>query len=88
MTVVTHPPYFSLFPRLKMKLKSHNFDTIEVIEAESQAVLSTAVGIRHYDHVALSVRKKLVITSPTTGLSLSRYSSLADSDHGVFFLCS
>jgi hypothetical protein len=41
MTLVPHPPYFSLFPRLKIKLKGHHFDTIEVIEAESQAVLST-----------------------------------------------
>jgi hypothetical protein len=41
MTVVLHPPYFSLFPRLKIKLKGRHFDTIEVIEAESQAVLNT-----------------------------------------------
>jgi hypothetical protein len=37
-----HPPiYFSLFPRLKIKLKGCHFDTNEVIEAESQAVLNT-----------------------------------------------
>jgi hypothetical protein len=41
MTVVPHPPYFSLFPRLKVKLKDCHFDTNEAIEAESQAVLST-----------------------------------------------
>jgi hypothetical protein len=41
MTVVPHPPYFSLFPRLKIKLKGHQLDAIEVIEAESQAVLNT-----------------------------------------------
>jgi hypothetical protein len=41
MTVVPHPPYFSLFPRLKIKLKDRHFDTTEVIEAESQAVLNT-----------------------------------------------
>jgi hypothetical protein len=41
ITLVPHPPYFSLFPRLKIKLKGRHFDTIEVIEAESQAVLST-----------------------------------------------
>jgi hypothetical protein len=40
MTVVTHPPYFSAFPQLKIKLKGRHFDTIEVIEAESQAVLN------------------------------------------------
>jgi hypothetical protein len=41
MTVVLHPPYFSLFPQLNIKLKSHHFDTIEVKEVESQAVLNT-----------------------------------------------
>jgi hypothetical protein len=35
----SHPPYFSRFHRLKIKLKGRHFDTIEVIEAESQAVL-------------------------------------------------
>jgi hypothetical protein len=34
MTSVPHPPYFSLFPRLNIKLKGHHFDTIQVIEAE------------------------------------------------------
>jgi hypothetical protein len=41
MTVVAHPPYFSLFPRLKIKLKGRHFDRIEVMEADSQAVLNT-----------------------------------------------
>jgi hypothetical protein len=42
MTVVSNPPYFSVFARLKIKLKSrHIFSGIEVIEAESQAVLNT-----------------------------------------------
>jgi hypothetical protein len=40
-TVVPHPPYISLFPRLKIKLKGHHFDTIEEIEAASQTVLNT-----------------------------------------------
>jgi hypothetical protein len=39
MTVIPHPPYFSLFPQLKTKLKGRHFDTIDVIEAESQSVL-------------------------------------------------
>jgi hypothetical protein len=30
-------------PRLKIKLKGCHFDTIEVIEAESQAVLNTLI---------------------------------------------
>jgi hypothetical protein len=34
----THPAF--LFPRLKVKLKGRHFDTIEVIEAESQAALN------------------------------------------------
>jgi hypothetical protein len=49
MTVIPHPSYspdlapcdFSLFPQFKLKLKCHRFDTTEVIEAESQAVLNT-----------------------------------------------
>jgi hypothetical protein len=41
MTIIPHLPYFSLFPRLKIKLKGLHFDTIEVIEAESQAALNT-----------------------------------------------
>jgi hypothetical protein len=40
MTVVPHPPYFSVSP-IEIKLKGLDFDTIEVIEAESQAVLNT-----------------------------------------------
>jgi hypothetical protein len=41
MTVVPNPSYFSLLPRLKIKLKGRYFDTTEVIGAESQAVLNT-----------------------------------------------
>ena len=49
MTVVPHPPYspdlapsdFFLFPKLKMKLKGRRFQTVEEIQAESQAVLNT-----------------------------------------------
>jgi hypothetical protein len=41
MTDIPHPPYCSLFPRLKTKLKGCHFDKAEVIEAESQAVLNT-----------------------------------------------
>jgi hypothetical protein len=41
MAVVPHPPYTSLFPRLEMELIGRHFDTTEVIEAESQAVLNT-----------------------------------------------
>jgi hypothetical protein len=41
MTVVPHPPYFRLFPRLQIKFKGRHFTKIEVIEAESQAVLNT-----------------------------------------------
>jgi hypothetical protein len=47
---------------------------------------NTAVGIRHADHVAPSIRKKLAITSPTSGGYSVGIVSLVDSDHGVFFL--
>jgi hypothetical protein len=41
MTVVLHPPYFSLFPHLKIKLNGRHFHTIELIEALSQVMLNT-----------------------------------------------
>jgi hypothetical protein len=41
MAVVSHPPYFFLFPRFKVKLKGRHFDTTEAAEAESEAVLNT-----------------------------------------------
>jgi hypothetical protein len=49
ITVVPHPLYsrdlalcdFSVLPRLNVELQSPNFESIEVIEAESQAVLNT-----------------------------------------------
>jgi hypothetical protein len=41
MAVVPYSSYFVLIPRLKIKLKGRHFDTTEVIEAESQAVLNT-----------------------------------------------
>jgi hypothetical protein len=40
MTLIP-PPYFSLFLQLKIKLKCPHFDTIDMIETESQAVLNT-----------------------------------------------
>jgi hypothetical protein len=57
MTVIPHPPYspdlapcdFSLFRRLKIKLKGCRFDTIEAIEAESQAVLNTLTELNFQD---------------------------------------
>jgi hypothetical protein len=41
MTVFPHSPYFTLFPRMKIKLKSLQFDTIEVKQAASHTVLNT-----------------------------------------------
>jgi hypothetical protein len=41
MTLVPHPPYFTLFHRLKIKLKGRHFDITDVMEAESQEVLNT-----------------------------------------------
>ena len=49
ITVVSHPPYspdlspsnFFLLPKLKMKLKERRFQTLEEIQAQSQAVLNT-----------------------------------------------
>jgi hypothetical protein len=40
-THLTGPPVTFPFPQFKMKLKGRRFDTTEVMEAESQAVLNT-----------------------------------------------
>jgi hypothetical protein len=37
------------------------------VAAPVQKTENTAVGIRHADHVAPSISKKLAITSPTSG---------------------
>jgi hypothetical protein len=41
MTVVPHPFHFSLFPRLKIKVKGRHFDTIEMVEAEALRTVRT-----------------------------------------------
>jgi hypothetical protein len=41
MTVAPHPPYVLVFLQLKIKLKGRLFYLIEMIEAESKAVLNT-----------------------------------------------
>jgi hypothetical protein len=49
MVIVPHPPYspnlapsdFTLFPKLKMKLKGRRFETVSGIQRESQAVLDS-----------------------------------------------
>jgi hypothetical protein len=49
MAVIPNPPYspdlapceFFLFPKMKLKLKGRQFDTIEEIQVESQRVLDT-----------------------------------------------
>jgi hypothetical protein len=40
MTVVSHPPYFSVSP-IEGKTESCHFDTTQVIEAELQAILNS-----------------------------------------------
>jgi hypothetical protein len=47
MVIIPHPPYppdfapckFTLFPKLKMKLKGRHFETVSAIKWEMQAVL-------------------------------------------------
>jgi hypothetical protein len=49
MAVIPHPQYspdlapcyFFLFPKMKLNLKGHRFDTVEEIQVESQRVLDT-----------------------------------------------
>jgi hypothetical protein len=48
----THPSF--LFPRLKIKLKGRHFDTTEMMEAESQAVLNTLTEHDFQDAVKMA----------------------------------
>jgi hypothetical protein len=48
-TSLTWPPATFLFPRLKIKLKGRSFDTFEVIEAESEAVMNTLIELDFHD---------------------------------------
>jgi hypothetical protein len=43
MTVICHPTYSPDLASCNFSLDSHHFDTIKVIEAESQAMLNTHI---------------------------------------------
>jgi hypothetical protein len=44
-----HSPHFSVFLRLKTKLKDRHFDTTKVIEAEFQVMLNTLTEFNFQD---------------------------------------
>jgi hypothetical protein len=41
LIVIPYQSYFPLLPRLKIRLKGHHFDTVEVVVAESLVVRKT-----------------------------------------------
>jgi hypothetical protein len=49
VTFVPHPPCFSLFSLLRIKLRDHHLVIIAVLEAESHAVLNTLTEHEYQD---------------------------------------
>jgi hypothetical protein len=75
--------YFKYFRPLSLVSTTEELLDRTVAAPVEKKIENTAAGIRHADHVAPPIRKKLAIISPTKRRSLGRYSSLADSDRGV-----
>jgi hypothetical protein len=79
MTVFSHSPYFSLFLRLKIKLKGRHFDTTELMEAELQAVLNTLTEHHFQDaevlETVLTRGRVMVASRPKVSLSLDSNTS-------------
>jgi hypothetical protein len=59
-------------------------EELRVVAARVQKAESTAVGIRHADHVAYLYPQNVSTNFADKRRSLRRYSSLADWGHGVF----
>jgi hypothetical protein len=60
--------YTFLFPRLRIKLEGRHFDTIEVMEAESQAVLNTFTEHDFQNALGNSIRGKGTVHTCGKGL--------------------
>jgi hypothetical protein len=63
--------------------------TEEILDRKAAAPVyeteNMALGIRHADHVAASIRKSLQLLRRQAAV-VGRYCSLSDSDHGVCFV--
>jgi hypothetical protein len=55
-----------LFPPLKIRLKGRHFDTTEVIEAESQAVLNTLTEHDFQDVINILQKRLGTVQKPTS----------------------
>jgi hypothetical protein len=74
-TLVSHPPYFPLFPLLTIKLKEGHFETSEVIKTESHAVLNALREHDLKDAVKKWQKPKLAQVSPKLVLTRWQHQS-------------
>jgi hypothetical protein len=81
-------PYCSLFPRLKIKLKGRHFDTIGVIETDSQAVLIATfrMHLKHVKRAGTSAYAWKEIVASRSKVSFRPDGSTSPENYGWLFV--